>query len=763
MSGAWPPIVWGAAVLRGLEPRARTEIEAAGSLRELARDETLYSAGNGGDSFYVVARGGVALSAVRRGDDRETEIRVAKPGESLGEEATIGTARKATATARAASLVAEIPVHVFRRAAERSGKAESADKLERTLLRGAIRDLCHSLAFTRDLPERDLDLLLDATVARRFERGDFVYRQGDPPRDFWLVADGMIQLQTEDLDRVHVRAFVARGDFFGDAEITADEPRRVSAVVSGASLLFAVPAKVLRTLSDRNPDLLPRLRRIAIEGQAVQAAIVRQAAHNTQHAFRDLYRLDVARSLLVIDLETCVRCGHCAWACADVHSVARLVRRGDKIVTRLASDELAAPQTLMLPNSCQHCENPACMPDCPTGAIGRDPEGEVFVREPLCTGCGACAKACPWDNIQMAPRARGAEAPSGGAFAEVAVKCDLCRDYEGPACVKACPTSSIFRVNPADELADVRDLLGGALGGSTRPTRVSGAPGIAGGAVAGAAIAIVGATMQSRGAWQPARGLGFGAGVACATGFVLLLAYALPKRGVRLWMRKRGRRRAMDDRAGAPSPPARSIVHPQAVAHIAIGLVTLGLAFAHAPSPPWRATGAGGAAFVAFLASALAGVFMGVAYAVIPTRLARIERTAALPEDLEEERKGLVEKLYREASGRSEVVKKILEKILLPYATHPLGPVALVASGRRLRDEEAAVRANVDAVLEGRGGERLAGLPELIRVVVELRALPAQRFLQRTLRVGLPVHVITFGIACALLAVHVVTALMRYR
>ena len=40
----------------------------------------------------------------------------------------------------------------------------------------------------------------------------------------------------------------------------------------------------------------------------------------------------------------------------------------------------------------------------PTGAIGRDPKGEVFIREDLCTGCGNCAKGCPLDNIQMAPR-----------------------------------------------------------------------------------------------------------------------------------------------------------------------------------------------------------------------------------------------------------------------------------------------------------------------------------------------------------------------
>jgi hypothetical protein len=83
----------------------------------------------------------------------------------------------------------------------------------------------------------------------------------------------------------------------------------------------------------------------------------------------------------------------------------------------------------------------------------------------------------------------------------------------------------------------------------------------------------------------------------------------------------------------------------------------------------------------------------------------------------------------------------------------------LLFSGRTLHAEEAVLRARIDGVLEGRGAERLAGLHELIRVVVELRSLPAQRLLLGALRIGLPVHVITFGIATVLLVLHVVGVL----
>jgi CRP-like cAMP-binding protein/Fe-S-cluster-containing hydrogenase component 2 len=784
-SEGWPAVVFDAPVLRGLDARARRELAEAGRLLDLAAGARVYAAGDEGPSFYVVAAGRVAMTAVRRGDEGESELRVAGPGESFGEESTVGLSRRATARAVVRSSVAEIPLPVFRRATARAGRADVADRTERTLARAATADLLRTLSVTRDLGPREQDQLLDTTTLRRVERGAHVYRQGEPASEIFLVADGMVQIQVEEDERLSVRAYLGRGDFFGDVEVLHGAARASSAVASGPSVLAVVPAQVFRAIAAAHPELLLRLRRLAEDQEAAQRAVVGKAAANaTQHAFRDLYRLKVARSLLVIDLESCVRCGHCAWACAETYGVARLVRRGDKMVTRATDGDGGAPQHLMLPNSCQHCEHPACMVDCPTGAIGRDPSGEVFIRDALCTGCGACAKACPWDNIQMAPRPAGAPPPPPGAqpLAGLAVKCDLCRGYDGPACVQACPTGSIFRVNPAEDLAEVRALLGGApgttaRGAGARPRVVAGA------AIAAAGMGMAGAVLTARGHLQPAQGVGLGAGVMAGLGMVALLAYAVPKRGIRLWLAPAGGRGEGESRpAGAPgrhsalaflAPLTRrilarpraaggapaSVVRPHLEAHLALGLVTAGLALGHAPLR--GGAGSGAALLVALGLTSAAGALGAITYKLLPPRIARIERAAALPEDFARARQELLDRLYREASGKSELVKKLLEKILLPYARSPLGPLALLATGRSLREEQAALRARVDAVLEGRGQERLAGLAELVRIVVELRALPAQRLLLGLLRAWLPLHVVTFGVALALLLLHVVFALGR--
>lgn len=754
---AWPTIVWDAPVFRGLDTRARREIEESGKIFTVEPGETIFRAGEKSDAFFVVAEGSIVLTAIRRGEALEQELRQAEKGASFGEEATIGSARAATAKARVRSRICKITAHVFQRAVGRSGKAEVAERLERILRRAATRDLLQTVAFAKTLESEDIDLLLDAARYRPFERGESIYRESDPSTDLFVVADGMVQMQTDDGERLHVRAYVGRGDFFGDAEIEAAVPRLSGAVASGPSLLISFDARTVRNIASRHPDLFSTLGRIALDQQAMQHSVIGRAAANaTQHAFRDLYRLNVARSLLVIDLESCVRCGHCAWACADVHGQSRIVRRGDKMVARVDADK-KNPQSLLLPNSCQHCENPSCMIDCPTGAIGRDPGGEVFIREALCTGCGACAKACPWDNISMAQRPDEAPRPAGGAYPDVAVKCELCRGYEGPACVQVCPTGSIFRMNPNEELADVRELVKGeeSPGRLVLAPRLNDVGIVLGGLIAGLGLTAAGVVMHDRGLLRPGGGSGYWAGVAAAVTFGCLLLYAAPKRLVRLWLKKKAKDAAEKKSA------ASSRIRPQLAVHLALGFISLGLVATHAPITEWWPRSAGSALRLAFLLTTVFGTWMAVTYRWLPSRLARIERTAALPEDFTAAKRELMDRLYRDVSGKSDLVKKLFEKILVPYTKQPLGPAWLLLSGRSLRDEENALRKQIDVVLEGRGKERLAGLDGLIRIVVERRALPVQRFLLLALRVGLPGHLVTFTIAVALLIVHALTAVRR--
>ena len=94
--------------------------------------------------------------------------------------------------------------------------------------------------------------------------------------------------------------------------------------------------------------------------------------------------------------------------------------------------------------SCGHCDNPACVAVCPTGAHAKDEEtGLVTIDQEQCIGCKSCVQACPYGAPQFV-EAKG-----------VTEKCDMCaelRSYgEEPACVAICPQRAL-KVGDIDEL-----------------------------------------------------------------------------------------------------------------------------------------------------------------------------------------------------------------------------------------------------------------------------------------------------------------------
>ena len=112
------------------------------------------------------------------------------------------------------------------------------------------------------------------------------------------------------------------------------------------------------------------------------------------------------------DASRCTGCKTCEFACKDYKDLTTefAFRKVYEVAGgETTRDENGCIQTTCfsynVSSSCQHCDNPACVVSCPTGAMHKDEEtGLVSVDEEVCIGCGerlaaglkpVCVLACP--------------------------------------------------------------------------------------------------------------------------------------------------------------------------------------------------------------------------------------------------------------------------------------------------------------------------------------------------------------------------------
>ena len=123
-----------------------------------------------------------------------------------------------------------------------------------------------------------------------------------------------------------------------------------------------------------------------------------------------------------------------------------------------------------LPVQCQHCENPACMKVCPTGATYKDDKGRVEINYDKCIGCRMCMAACPYNarvfNWNEPARSTGFDYGDAAVPARsrgVMEKCTLCKERtdrgDVPMCVLCCPADARIFGDLDDPDSDVSVAL----------------------------------------------------------------------------------------------------------------------------------------------------------------------------------------------------------------------------------------------------------------------------------------------------------------
>lgn len=164
-----------------------------------------------------------------------------------------------------------------------------------------------------------------------------------------------------------------------------------------------------------------------------------------------------SRKGFLLDQKWCIGCQACVTACQMRH------RCPDEIQPRIASSFEHQPVGPWISTACNHCEDPACVPVCPAGALSQREDGIVVQDHELCIGCQSCVNACPWGH------------PSYIADENKTLKCDMCAyrldNDDVPACVEACPMKILIvdTVENNEAAGGIAEAPGFTVG-STKPS-----------------------------------------------------------------------------------------------------------------------------------------------------------------------------------------------------------------------------------------------------------------------------------------------------
>jgi Fe-S-cluster-containing hydrogenase component 2 len=259
--------------------------------------------------------------------------------------------------------------------------------------------------------------------------------------------------------RKNVALFVP-GDLFNSAALTSARGAPIAFYAAAPCVLCAIDHRTIAELATRHPSFEARFRRAI--------TVSRQRLHNVVGVKQEILDFFVrqgisvsGQSVRVRQLDLCIDCKLCEEACEERYGARRLTLGGYQL------------GMLDFVYTCRTCTDQRCIDPCEYDSITFDAaKKEVVINEATCTGCTACAQACPYGAIDMVDvtdqhsptyregfkarlEGKGALAFGGGAPRtarprRIANKCDHCIAYGDQACVSACPTGSLIEVDAYD-------------------------------------------------------------------------------------------------------------------------------------------------------------------------------------------------------------------------------------------------------------------------------------------------------------------------
>jgi Fe-S-cluster-containing dehydrogenase component/CRP-like cAMP-binding protein len=748
--------------------------------------EVIMSEGDwGGNTFYFTVDSELEVHT-SDGSGLPRKVAVVPPGVCFGEMSILaGVPRNATIIAADHATVLEVVRPALRLLRSLKKFAEKVDGTYRSHgLGNTIAQLQESVG---DITSAELVFLGSISQFMVYGKHHLLTQEGTPIENLHLIHSGWLRrvrgvpIYEEVTEGTGAAAsalipedFLGAGNCLGLEALTGQTTWQYSAQLMARSEVLEIPLAQLQA----DPELWERVAKALanLSNADVELRVGERADKSVLAATEKEIATGIVDgvNLLVMDMDLCIRCGNCSLACHKVHGQSRLLRRGIHIERPVKIDS-PARQHVLSPSVCMHCKDPECLTGCPTGAIFRDPRGQIDIDISTCIGCFDCATQCPYDAITMIPRqpvpspkppwasrlrsmfSFNAPLPAPIAEAEdmIAIKCNLCEgtplnpsNARRPAysCEENCPTGALVRVNPQEYFPEIEKTLGlvfrdrnHAIGRNIHQSDpIARAWHIAGVAATLAVTFLLvwaarhyGFSQPLTGAWLTMRWI---TGIAGFAGIAGVMTYPARKQIYRR-------------RAGA--------LRYWLLAHLYLGVIAAVVLLIHGGSH------GGGLLTLTLMLwfdmTILTGLWGICCYLVVPRIMTSIEGDPLLIEDLEGRRAELRAELNEMRANSDEETQTLIDKTIRKHFSSISYLLRQYWQREQLTDSLAKARLRFKAeILEPRDKDKRNRRLKVVERWATLRRVEALIYLHRLLKTWIVPHVISTSVMLALMVVHIV-------
>lgn len=248
-----------------LPAEAFAGVLSALKLRRARPGETIVAEGEPGHSFYVLARGRVAVTK-HLAQGGESRLATLHEGAIFGEMALVSASpRTATVTAESDCDLLEFDRQALAAASEEVATVATAlDKFTRERL---LNNLLATAPLFKPLDRRQRFDLIRRFTAHDVAAGVTILEEGSPGRGLFMLLSGEADVSKRDGDSKVLLATLGPGDVFGEISLVNDEPASATVTAAKQSTVLFLAKEIFARLEAAVPEIGEYVRELGEERQ----------------------------------------------------------------------------------------------------------------------------------------------------------------------------------------------------------------------------------------------------------------------------------------------------------------------------------------------------------------------------------------------------------------------------------------------------------------------------------------------------------------